>query len=173
MFAKIYKCGLVLIVSLLLFCASWNEANADQRAFIVVFDQSISEIQKEAVINQFDGIIAKDLKIINGKAIILDEAKAFDFSKSPGVMRLTIDDFIQLDSPMKQNTVSQLTQVTPWGVQATGSESLGTQEWSQSFHQRECSNEQHCIVNRTEAAMPGAPRHFQWPIRPASWDGTF
>jgi len=125
MFAKIYMCGLVLIISLLLFCASWNEANADQKAFIVVFDQSISEIQKEAVINQFGGIIAKDLKIINGKAIILDEAKAFDFSKSPGVMRLTIDGFIQLDSPIKPKTVTQLTQVVPWGVQATGSESLG------------------------------------------------
>jgi subtilisin family serine protease len=125
--SMILKRGFMIIVIMLLVVLhlNWSQAMAADKAYIVAFNASVDNKQKDAIIKSFDGIVTKDLDIINAKAVKLSEDKVGELTKTTGVIRVSVDGTVQLDPPMSQKIINQPDQFIPWGVEKIGVKSLG------------------------------------------------
>ncbi|MBU4347685.1 S8 family peptidase [Candidatus Parcubacteria bacterium] len=87
---------------------------------IVVFKSGVlNESDREAVIKKFGGVKIKDLKLINGKAVLLPPKAERALAKMEGVLR--IDDDVVVEALIKGNVsakrvTSQPAETLTWGV---------------------------------------------------------
>jgi PKD repeat protein len=112
-----------IVLMAFLFC---NISLAAEKNYIVVFSASVAENQKKDIVESVGGIIIKDLGVINAKSIKLAENKIQELTKSPGVIRIDIDDIIKLDTPINFKSIPQSPQFIPWGVERLDAKSLAS-----------------------------------------------
>lgn len=96
------KHTIILILFLILISAL--VAQAVERK-IVVFDPTVNEPARQALIEAVGGIIIKDLPLIDGKAVLLPPRAESALNKMTGIIRIDTDVIVEA-----------LAQVLPWGV---------------------------------------------------------
>jgi subtilisin family serine protease len=122
---KKYISSVILIVSLILLATNLNKAFATEENYIVVFDRSVDEISKKAIIEDHGGLIVRNLDIINAKLARLQRDKINEIEKKVGVIRIDIDGYIQLNTSTITSSVIQSPQIVPWGIERIEAENIG------------------------------------------------
>lgn len=107
--------------------ASRTDSEPQQRK-IVVFKQGVlNESEKDALIDNSGGARIKDLKLINGKAVLLSPKAEKALAGMPGVLR--IDNDVVVEALVKggvsaKPALSQPAQTLPWGVDRIDAEKV-------------------------------------------------
>lgn len=96
-----------------------SQANSEPMARkIVVFKAGVDEATREILINKAGGVKVKDLKLIEGKAVLLSLKSERDLARQAGVLRIDDDvEVFTLAKPIKIEAAKpQPAQTLPWGV---------------------------------------------------------
>ncbi len=116
----------VLLAFLLIFVFVFSSAYAhpsfigNTNKKIIVFDEKITTTsQKEAIINNSDGVVVGHLKIINAVVAYLPDVAIEKLLKDENIIRVENDEIITMDvKPIKtpKPTEEPLLEVLPWGI---------------------------------------------------------
>lgn len=113
--------AIIAIASLLALTATpFSASGASQNRKIVVFDETVNEPAREALINQFGGTIEKNLPLIDGAAVLLPPQADEALGQIPGVIR--VDDDIKVFAVAGPPVTAGKTpppqppEELPWGV---------------------------------------------------------
>ncbi|MFH1049150.1 MAG: S8 family peptidase [Patescibacteria group bacterium] len=106
-----------------------NSNSESPQRKIVVFKQGIlSELEKDALIDNSGGAKIKDLKLINGRAALLSPKAEKTLAKMQGVLRIDDDVVVEaLDRPFSASRIREvalLSQSLPWGVDRIDAEKV-------------------------------------------------
>ena len=97
-----------------------SQAKSEPARKIVVFKTGVDEATRESLINKAGGVKIKDLKLIEGKAVLLSPQAEKALVRQAGILR--IDDDVSVEALIKEGSwkVNRVpprpAQVLPWGV---------------------------------------------------------
>jgi subtilisin family serine protease len=129
---KYYKFLFLIIGIFLIFgFIFYNNSFAKQEDFskkIIVFKNDVDEQTKENLLNQFKAVKIKDLKLINGKVVLLTSSAEKALRQSKEILR--IDDDVIVEALYKSESVKikgvkiQPSQTLPWGIDRVDAEQV-------------------------------------------------
>jgi len=106
--------AIIAIASLLALTATpFSASGAPQNRKIVVFDGTVNEPAREAIINGAGGVIEKNLPLIDGAVVLLPAQADEALGQVPGVLR--VDDDLRVYAVGK-TPPPQPAETLPWGV---------------------------------------------------------
>ena len=118
---------IAVIVLSLVGIALVSQAKSEPARKIVVFKPGISDEVKENLVKKAGGVKIKDLKLIEGKAVLLSLQAEKDLARQFGVLR--IDDDVVVEALIRggiaaKPTPTQPSEVLPWGVDRIDAEKV-------------------------------------------------
>ncbi|PIS39498.1 MAG: peptidase S8 [Candidatus Nealsonbacteria bacterium CG08_land_8_20_14_0_20_38_20] len=96
-----------------------SQAKSEPARKIVVFKAGVDEATREILINKVGGVKIKDLKLVEGKAVLLSPQAEKTLARQAGVLR--IDDDVVVEALIRSGIAAkpapaQPAEILPWGV---------------------------------------------------------
>lgn len=110
---RVWLSSIALLAMVLALLPAVTLAQPSERKIVVFEDDALNEGARDALVKKFGGVEVKNLKSINGKAVILPPRAASALAKIKGVKR--VDDDVVVEALGKTAAI-QAAQVLPWGV---------------------------------------------------------